>query len=387
MTLNILMICPQYHPLVGGYERAAERLSSELVTQGINVCVIAERRDLSWPASELIGGVLVRRILCVYRPHLHMLSSLLAFALFLLKRGRDFDVWHVHQYGLHAALSLALGKIFGRPVILKLTSTAGQGIGKATESLPFSLQTAAMMRRVDACVAISRETVEEAISFGIPVDRVYALGNGVDVRVFYPVSHKEKLRVRSELGVKATGVVIYVGRLSTEKNPDGLLTAWEKALSRLPANWKLVFVGNGPMEKTLTLRIRNGTFNDSVLLVGQKNDISRWMQAADIFVLPSHNEGLSNTMLEAMSSGLPIISTQVSGILETLKETGAGIVVGVNRMDELADALVTLTHDSTIRLIMGRVGRELIEEKYSIQKIAVLYLDLYRKLVFRAGKD
>src|SRR6266571_4708787 len=127
-TLAVLMISPQFRPLVGGYERAAERLSGALAEAGISVVVITERRDHAWPAVECIDGYKVRRLWCVYRRHLHTISSLLAFARFLLRHGREFDVWHVHQYGFHAALAMALGKVLRRPVVFKLTSSAAMGI-------------------------------------------------------------------------------------------------------------------------------------------------------------------------------------------------------------------------------------------------------------------
>lgn len=124
------MLSPQYRPLVGGYERAAERLSAALVTRGHQVTVIAERRDPSWPKAEARDGVSLLRLWCAFKPRLHLLTALPRFAIFLLIRGRSFNVWHVHQYGLHASLAVALGKLLGRPVVLKLTSSGDQGLAR-----------------------------------------------------------------------------------------------------------------------------------------------------------------------------------------------------------------------------------------------------------------
>src|SRR4029434_9571185 len=109
--IRVLMICPQFRPIVGGYERSAEHLSAALAEAGMRVAVIAERRDPAWPALESIDGYEVRRLSCSYRRHRHAVTSLLSFASFLLRHGREFDVWHVHQYGVHAALAVALGKV------------------------------------------------------------------------------------------------------------------------------------------------------------------------------------------------------------------------------------------------------------------------------------
>jgi hypothetical protein len=112
--ISILMLSPQFHPIVGGYERAAERLSGALAKLAVDVAVITERREATWPVVEAAGGVKIYRLCCIYRRYLHMVSSLLAFAWFLLWRGRRFDVWHVHQYGLHALLAVALGEALRR---------------------------------------------------------------------------------------------------------------------------------------------------------------------------------------------------------------------------------------------------------------------------------
>ncbi len=379
--LSVLMISPQFRPIIGGYERAAERLSSTLVTLGDHVTVISERREKSWPANELINGIVVRRLPCIFRPHLHILSSLIAFGWFLLWQGRRFDVWHIHQYGQHAVLVVLLGKMLGRPVVLKLTSSAGEGIGNLKKRAIFVPDLTATLRRVDACVATSRETCDEALAFGIPAEHVHILGNGIDAVVFHPVNQARRMAERAALGVEASGVVLFVGRLSSEKNPDGLLSAWQSALPQLSQGWKLVLVGEGPMSAALNRYVEAKGLDGSVLFAGYHNHIERWMKASDILVLPSHWEGLSNTMLEAMASGLPVISTKVSGSIEALRETGAGMLVDVGSMGQLAEAMVFLARNSHLRTQMGEAGRKTVDARYSIEKIAASYHRLYRRLV------
>lgn len=381
MRISVLMICPQFNPIVGGYERAAERLAVALSRHGTEVTVVTERRESDWPRRDNFDMVPVHRLPCIYRRHLHIVSALSALAWYLLWHGRRFDVWHVHQYGLHAALAVAMGKILGRPVALKLTSSARQGIGNAISETRMSRAAAAMLRRVDACVAVSRETAAEALDFGIQADRIHAIGNGVDVRAYYPPTPKDRLVQRAYFDVVANGLVVFVGRLSREKNPDGLLAAWRIALPRLPRDWKLVLVGDGPMRDMLEKQIAVDGLRERVIVAGGSNDVDRWLRAADVFVMPSHNEGLSNTMLEAMASGLPIVSTNVSGSLENLREPGAGVVVDVGCMEQFAEALVNLAMDESLRQRMGERGRNVIESKYSIDQIAAAHLELYERLI------
>jgi glycosyltransferase involved in cell wall biosynthesis len=377
------MVSPQFRPIVGGYERAAERLSAELVRLGHEVTVIAERRDRSWPAKEQQDGVMVRRLWCLYRPHFHQVTSLATFALFLFTQGWRFHVWHIHQYGSHAVLAVMLGKLLHRPVVLKLTNSKDQGIQQVSADMPLAGPARAWLQEINAVVATTRETRAEAQAFGIQDDRVYVVGNGVDTQIFHPRSDNERLGLRRQLRVDADGIVVFVGRLSKEKNPDGLLRAWQLALPNLSAGWKLVLVGDGPMRGELEAFADGERLTDTVLFTGQQTNVEFWLGAADVYVLASHNEGLSNVLLEAMASGLPVVSTRVSGVPETVEEVGAGLVVDVGQKDQLADALTRLANDSSLRSQMGYAGRTVILKTYSINHVAKLHERLYYNLLNR----
>lgn len=379
--LSILMICPQYLPIVGGYERAAERLSTALSERSHNIMVITERRKMEWPAKETIDGVKVCRLWCIYRPRLHILTALTSFALFLLIKGRRFDVWHVHQYGLHAALAVALGKLLRRPVVLKLTSSANHGLARATKIGRFALLTAVLLKRVTAIVALTQETAREALAFGISPERIHQLGNGVDTTTFYPHNELERNKLKQMLGIDLHRIVIYVGRFSTEKNPDGLLQAWINARPFLTEEWKLILVGGGPMHDELESTILEHGLEGSVTIIGQQRNVEQWMGAADIYVISSHNEGLSNTMLEAMASGLPVIATRVSGVTELVDDSKAGLVAKLGDVDNLAQALVCLANDALLRKSMGSIARQVIEQRYSIEAVAEGHEAMYRHIL------
>ena len=382
----ILMISPQFRPIVGGYERAAERLSAELVRLGHDVTVIAERRDRSWPAREQQDGVTVRRLWCLYRPHFHQITSLATFALFLFTQGRRFHIWHIHQYGSRAVLAVVMGKLLHRSVVLKLTNSKDQGVQRVIADLPLAGSSRALLLGIDAVVATTQETRVEAEMFGFQADRVYVVGNGIDTQIFYPRSHDERLDLRRQLSVDAAGMIVFVGRLFKQKNPDGLLRAWQLALPNLTPGWKLVFVGDGPMRGELEAFVDEKRIWDTVFFTGQQTNIESWLGAADVYVLASHIEGLSNALLEAMASGLPVVSTRVSGVRETVEEVGAGLVVDVGQKDQLANALILLANDSSLRNQMGRAGRTLILKAYSINHVAVLHERLYDKLLAEKPK-
>jgi glycosyltransferase involved in cell wall biosynthesis len=155
-ALRILMISPQFRPIIGGYERAAERLSSALCRLGHSVTVITERHDKIWPRREVIDQVTVIRLWCAYRRGIHAATSLVSFASFLVVKGYRYHVFHVHQYGYHTALAVLMGRILRKPVVMKITNTAVDGIANllATEH-KFHRTLVALHRAVDACIVTS----------------------------------------------------------------------------------------------------------------------------------------------------------------------------------------------------------------------------------------
>jgi glycosyltransferase involved in cell wall biosynthesis len=374
------MLCPQYRPVLGGYERAAERLSAALAAQRHEVTVLTERTNRAWPARETLDGVDVRRIWCLPRRGLQTLTTLWSQLWFLLLHGRRFDVWHAHQYGIRTALAVAVGKLFGRPVILKLTSTGGQGLAAHIAREHLAGLVRALHRRLAAVVATTRETHEEACRFGIPPSRVHLFGNAIDVEAFHPRSVEERARLRKTLSIDAAGVVIYVGRFAAVKNPLALMHAWERAASELPG-WRLLFLGEGPLDTELRTTAEKLGLADSITVVGRRSDIPDWLGASDIYALSSVCEGLSNSLIEAMATGLPSVCTHVSGVDELVREPGAGIVVPQDDIAAFADALVRLGRDPDARARMGEVGRKVVEGRFACDVIARLHVDLYMSLV------
>jgi glycosyltransferase involved in cell wall biosynthesis len=382
--VSVLMISPQFRPLIGGYERAAERLSTALAKAGMRIVVIAERRDRAWPAAESIDGYELRRLWCVYRCHLHSITSLLAFSHFLLRHGREFDVWHVHLCGYHAALALVLGKLMRRPVVLKLTSSAARGIKRALGGGITGSILRFLHRQVDACIATTDETREEAIQFGIPLARVHLIPNGVDSEQFVPAPLEERAAARRALGLDCNRLVLYVGRLAAEKNPLGLLDAWAAVDTKARQGALLALVGDGPDENQVYARVQTPSLARSVYLAGKRRDVAIWYRAADLYVVPSHREGLSNSMIEALASGLPVISTSVSGSSILLESPAAGVVVDVGNNESLARAMERLLRDASMRTRLGQNARLKFEARFLLETISKKISLLYDSLVNRS---
>jgi len=378
--MNILMISPQFRPILGGYEMAAERLSQALAERGHRVMVISERRQPHWPRQESYGKITINRWWCIYRKGVHMMTSLFGLAFWLLKNGRKFEVWHIHQYGLQATMAVSLSRLLRRPLVLKLTSSGPQSMNEALLSMRFQWLHRRAHSEVSACIAISEETFREALEFGIPAARVRKIANGINTLEFRVPTPEERVQSKFNNRFKSGFLVVAVGRLATIKNPLGLIEAWAYVNHLLPTGSLLVWVGDGPLKKKVEDVILKLELAESVVLFGQTNEVFSVYSAADVFVLPSHTEGLSNALLEAMACGLPSVATAVSGTFQLLTQNNAGIVVSIGDMRALGDAILSLAKDVDGRKAMGARARSVVETTYSLDVISGQFEALYEEL-------
>ena len=382
--LRILMVCPQFFPTVGGYERAALRLSAKLVARGHQVTVLTERRQRTWPRRDLVEGADVVRLPVIVRRGLHGLTGGLSLAFSLLVRTRRADVVHAHQPGWWAAIAIVVGGLFRTPVVVKVTNTGSRGTAAVLSSSSFATLSRRLHRMADAWLSVSAQGCAELRSLGIPEDRIHEIPNGIDVHAHYPRSMADKREKRTGLGVDTPWLVAFVGRLTEQKDPLLLVDAWPDVVNKNEGA-TLVFLGDGPLREAIRGRARELGVDASVVVAGQVDNPIDWIAASDIFVLSSQWEGLSNSLLEALACGVPVVSTRVSGSEDVFEKADVGELVPVSSRDELAQAIGRLLGDSERRVICGARARELAEAQYSLGSVVARVETLYLELASHAG--
>ena len=374
------MVCPQFRPIVGGYERAAERLAQGLARQGHSVDVVTERRDLSWPRWEQESGVTVHRLWCRPVPRWHTLTSAMSLFRFLARRGRNYDIIHMHQYGPMAALAIAIGQRMGIKVVLKLTNTGYQGLDAALPATVLGRRIRSLHRRVDACVATSRRAADEAEAFGIVRQKIHRIPNALDVERFRPPTEDERTQARKSLGLREGFVAVNVCRLTAQKNHALLIDAWADGFAS-QENALLGILGDGPLKERLRDQIGQRGVDQSIRLLGQVSDPLTWYWAADLFVLSSDVEGLSNSLMEALCCGLPIVSTRVSGSEDVLEASSVGRLVEPGDRLALQTALREMLLDAAGRAQCGEAARTYAEARYALPVVVAQTLKLYSGLL------
>jgi sugar transferase (PEP-CTERM/EpsH1 system associated) len=207
----------------------------------------------------------------------------------------------------------------------------------------------------------------------IPVTQIYS---GVDTDRFRPGPDGEELRAELQIPCGAP-VVGILSRLDAIKDHPTLFAAFARVRERHPGAHLLV-VGEGAERDRL-----EGLRGPGVHLLGGRVDVPRVLRAFDIFVLPSRNEGISNTILEAMATGLPVIASRVGGNPELVTEGETGSLFPAGDVGALADAILALLDDPDLRRTQGGAGRARAIERFSIASMVRGYEAVWTRVAAR----
>ena len=189
---------------------------------------------------------------------------------------------------------------------------------------------------------------------GLGPDRVTSVPTGIDTQRFAP---GDKAAVRQALGLDAGRH--YLGIVATLRSWKGHLYLLEAFAELKLADWTLLIVGEGPMVGNIEKRIAELNLHGRAVLVGQKTDPEAWMRALDIFCLPSYaNEGVPQALMQAMLTGLPIVTTPVGAILEAVRDGETALVVTPQDSAALAAAIRRLITDNALATRLGSAARE-----------------------------
>ena len=228
---------------------------------------------------------------------------------------------------------------------------------------------------IDHYVAVSRQIATWlTTTLSVDPDRVTTICNGVDVERFSPRSAAQTLHEPRRL------VIGTVGRLQTVKNQGLLVEACGLLLRQRPDladNWELLVVGDGPERQALQRRIEVEGLAGQAAIAGFRNDVPSALREIDVFVLPSLNEGISNTILEAMATGLPVIATGVGGSPELVKENETGFLIPSGDPAALAERLLRYLESPALLRAHGRAARDHAEHRFSIQRMLADYARMY----------
>lgn len=234
-------------------------------------------------------------------------------------------------------------------------------------------------------VALSRDLegyLRESV--GVPAARVTQLYNGVDAKRFRPAAGGREPIDGCPFRDPALWIVGTVGRLEPVKDQLNLVRAFVHAMQIAPAKrakLRLAIVGDGALYSEAKAILAAAGLAEMAWLPGERSDIPAVLRGLDCFVLPSLAEGISNTILEAMASGLPVIATDVGGNRELVEAGRTGEVVPAADPQALAVRMLAYARDPETARAAGRAGRSRVERDFSLDAMLGSYRALYDRLL------
>lgn len=297
-------------------------------------------------------------------------------------RAGSFDVLHAHGAYLKNSFFGPLSRVLGKKSVLKVSLADDDlhGLGKGRSGWVHKR----FVSMADSYISISREITEELRGYGLPAEKIREIPNGVDTERFAPATPGEKKALRVKAGLPAEGrMVLYVGGISARKNVKWLVDGWEAASP--PCEGFLTVVGpvaREDREKKLydSLKARESGMKGRFFMRSFTERVEEFYRMADVFVLPSKNEGMPNAVLEAMSSGLPCVVNTVSGAAD-LVDPATGVLIDVDRPGALAEGLAALVGGGAAA--KGKGARERIMRDFSLDSVADRYMRLYWEMLAR----
>jgi sugar transferase (PEP-CTERM/EpsH1 system associated) len=300
----------------------------------------------------------------------------LVWHLYRLFRSQRPDIVHTHAWG-----TLVEGLIAARLARVPIVVHGEHG---TLQQRPYQL---AIQRwawgRADQVLSVSYRLAERmAAVTAFPVSRLRTIQNGVDTSRFGRV---DRLEARRRLALPLEAVIVgTAGRLVPVKDHANFIDALARLRTR-QEGLMAVISGDGPLRAELEARAAERQLTGRVTFLGHRSDIEDVFAALDVFVLPSRSEGMSNTILEAMASGRPVVATHVGGADELVEHGRTGLLVPPADSEALAEALAALTTEPGLRARMADAARLKAERAFSLRRMLLDYQALYVTLATSHG--
>jgi glycosyltransferase involved in cell wall biosynthesis len=277
----------------------------------------------------------------------------------------------VHTHGYKADL---YGYVAARRSHKPIVATCHNWVGGTAALGIYNHLDRLALKRFNGLAAVSDSVTRRLVDSGVSAGKIKTIANGIDVQAF------EQAQPLPALVFSGNKVVGMVARLDLQKGFEYLLRAVRELCGTFN-DLKVVIVGEGPDRTAIENMIQQYGLQSKVILAGQQSDMPGVYAAIDIFVLPSLNEGLPLTVLEAMAASKPVIATRVGAIPSVMKHGENGLLVDPKDADGLRNAIASLLTDSDLCGRMGGAGHDWVSRNYTSEVMALKYRQMYEEVL------
>ncbi|RMF97449.1 MAG: glycosyltransferase [Candidatus Schekmanbacteria bacterium] len=354
---------------VGGVERRLVSILPRLQENfNISVVCIREKGEL---ADELEKrGIPV--YLVPFKGRIHPQSL---FSLSQLLKKMKAQIVHTHMYrpNVSGTLSAKIAKI---PVIISNVHNVSQW-----DTRRQIIMDRFVNRFRDCVIAVSNEVKRDFMEkTGIKEDKCCVIYNGVDTEVFTPADRSKEFLEEFGIG-EDEKIIVNSARLMPQKDHKTFLYAAKEVIKNFAGKVRFCIVGRGKCREEIKRLAYNLGIDDKVIMTGKRDDMAKIFQSSHISVLSSLKEGFSNVVLESMSCGIPVVATDVGGNKEAIVDGETGFLVKVEDYIDMANKIIMLLENESLRREFGKKARKRVLENFSIEKMIEKTEDLYSKLL------
>jgi glycosyltransferase involved in cell wall biosynthesis len=380
--MNILMVTEIYLPIWGGAENQLRQLIPHLVKKGCNVSIVTRRWHQEWQPEDYVDGVKVIRLGVPGRSRWGKIAFILSLLKYLFIKRKEVDILHSHGSMNMGALCGLAGKLFGVKNVSKI-ATAGRipplqgSVGGRTILIFF--------KKSNAIISMTKEIDDELKEIKTPPENIYRITNGVDSSRFKPAESDDKESLRKQYGLKTDcNIIIFSGRLVYRKGLDLLLSAWpEIANKHLDSH--LFIVGDGKnqadsIEKEMKKKVESEHL-PRVIFHGATEEAESLLRLSDVFVFPSRKEGFPNALMEALSTGLVVLASDIGGVKPLITNNKNGVLFKTEDAISLREMLDMILSDMDKYKQVGLHARSVMLEDYSFDRVSREYVNLYSSLL------
>jgi glycosyltransferase involved in cell wall biosynthesis len=375
--MRICQITSASFPPEEGIGNYVYGLSTQLIKKGHTVTIIT-RGSRGKKHHELVDNIEIIRVpfLPIY-PLYMRIHSFFVNNLFKSLESK-FDIVHIHS-PLSPIVQTKLPVMATIHTPMKTDTQASYNENKNLRttiwklsgrfiSYPLEIK---LIKRANVITVVANSVAQELQEYPSENKKIIVMGNGIDNTLFKPVGKKSEKKY-----------ILFTGRLSYRKGLFDLIECGKYICEKYP-DVTFIITGSGILSDTLRERINELGLADQFKFLGfvTREELITLYQNATLYVLPSHYEGLPTVLLEAMSCGLPVIATAVSGNLDVITHGKNGILVPPKSPEKIAEAISSLLDDEQLRKNLGENARKTIEENYTWDIISNNYLKYYKTLI------
>lgn len=232
-------------------------------------------------------------------------------------------------------------------------------------------------KKMSCVLGNSQKVCDQLLEEGVPKKNLSLIYNGINTDAFMPPVDTKKMRASLDIS-EDTLVFTMLANLIPYKGHRDLIEAFASIKGRLNYPWKLILIGRDDgIQHELEQLIKHHDMDSHILFLGARNDTIPLLKMSDIFILSSHEEGFSNSILEAMGAGLPVIATDVGGNKEAVIDGETGIIVPPQNPQILGEAILKMATHKSLRETMGKAGKSRLEKEFSLNACVNRYMELY----------